>query len=552
MSELQELRVLQEDMGCDAVTLEDAGEGITYLFVSPNQSFDSAIKSVMKACPTLTRGQVQDLIRDHCPDIKEMNERLGIDHPPVPRFEAAPAPDVLPPVDEKGAHRRPRPPRWARIAAIAAPALVGGALLAQVFSPAGRGGDTGRSGAHEKTVSQGDAPSVFDDPTFKRYVNGGKIHCDSVGQYAAKCVDDDGQVMLSEASVGDTAVFTFSYGSDNIAFRIFENTADAKLWAAEDANRKLYDNLTVVGRVVLWGTDQDRLRAWSHALTEQRANKASAMGGASPIGAASPIDALPQRLAVLAFGTLGVTERTADGAVTPASIREAQTLRGVALVMGINHSDIDGTAPSGPYDAVAVAADAPRPPRWTTGGDLSPHGGESSTPVQPPVVVAAPTSTTAPPAQPTTPPPAQPTTEQPAAPAPDDSTTKPAPPPETSQPTPAQPPAEQQPTQTPGQPAETVPAEPQPEPAGEETQPPAPEQPTTDPQPKPADDTPAEPSTPPAAEPAPEQTPTDHQGDDQDADGDQDQAAETTPAPPVEEEPEDGLSMAALPVAWAA
>lgn len=549
MSGLQELRVLQEDMGCDAVTLEDAGEGITYLFVSPNQSFDSAIKSVMKACPTLTLGQVQDLIRDHCPDIKEMNERLGIGHPPVPRFEAAPDPDVLPPADEKGAHRRPRPPRWARIAAVAAPALVGGAMLAQVFSPAGRGVDTGGSSTHGETVSQADAPSVFDDPTFKQYVNGGKIHCNSVGQYAAKCVDEDGQVMVSEASVGDTAVFTFSYGSDNVAFRIFENNANAKLWAAEAANRKLYDNLMVAGRVVLWGTDRDRLGDWSRSLTEESANKASAMGPAAPIVAASPLNALPRRLAVLAFGTLGVTQRIASGKVTPATIREVQTLRGVALVMGVDDSDIDGTAQFGPYDAVAVAADAPRPPRWTTGGDWSTHGGESFLPVQPPVIVAAPTSTT--------PPPAQPTTEQPAAPAPapDDSTSKSTAASEPSQPTPAQPPAEQTPTQAPEQPTEDKPAEPsttapQREPAGEQT----PEQTTPDPQPEPADDTPAEPSTPPAADPAPEQsTDGDHgNGQDQDADSDQDQAAETTPAPPTEEEPVDGLSMAALPTAWAA
>ncbi|MEU9925046.1 hypothetical protein AB0H51_27825 [Streptomyces griseoluteus] len=531
-------------MGCDAVTLEDAAEGITYLFVSPNQSFDSAIKSVMKTCPTLTLGQVQDLIREHCKAIKEMNERLGVDHPPVPRFEAAPDPDVLPPVDDKGAHRRPRPPRWARIAAVAAPALVGGALLAQVLSPAGRMPSTGHEAGHGPSVSKADAPSVFDDPTFKQYVDGGNIHCDSVGQYAARCVDEDGQVMLSEASVGDTAVFTFSYGSENVAFRIFDDASDAKAWAAAAANRKLYDNLAVVGRVALWGTDRHRLRAWSDSLARQSSNQANAMGGASPIAAESPLHALPQRLAVLAFGTLGVTERLISGEVAPSTIHEAQTLRGVALVMGVNDSDTDGSAPVGPYDAVAVAADAPRPPRST--GDWSTHGSENSLPVHPPVIVAAPTSPTTPPAQPTT--------EQPAAPAlpdlpttsapdpePSQPTTKSAPAPEPSQPEPAQVPIEQ----TPAQPATT---EPQPEPAGEQPQAPAPEQPVPNPQPEPAADTPAESSTPPAADSAPGQT----EDGDQDADDDQDQDAETAPAPPVEEEPEDGLSMQALPAAWAA
>lgn len=544
MSELQQLRVLQEDMGSDVVTLENFEEGVTYLFISPFQSFDSAIRSVAKTCPHLSLLEVQELVRTNCPDIKEMNERLGVDLPPVPRFEAAPE-AVPPPVAEKGAHRRMRPPRWARIAAVAAPALVGGTLIAQLFTPAGRSDHA--QGSQALSVSQADTPSVFDDPTFKQYVKGGAIHCASVGQYAAKCVDTDGQVMLSEASVGDSAVFTFSYDHEKIGFRIFDSESAAQVWAQEDANKELYEHLTIKGRVALWGTDEARLRDWARSLEEQPTKNTSTMGGASPLAASasSSFSALPKRLAVLAFGTLGVTDRQVMALAAPATIQQAQTMRAVALVMGTADPQGNIGPGTGMGDAAAIAADAPHPPSgvsWTV------NGSESSTPLpSDPPVASVPTSTTTPqpdssspaPAEDTTQPSAQPTTsESTAEPAPaEDTTTTQQPTADTS--TPAQdeqPAAESQPEDAAPAPAESTTTEAEPEDTTPAESTPA--------ETEPADTTPApaesatEPASPAPAEPT--------------APGEGAQGQETTPAPPVQEEPEDALSVETMPTAWAA
>jgi hypothetical protein len=422
VSGLQELRVLQEDMGSDAVTFENTQEGVTYLFINPNQSFESAVKSVMRACPDLTLTEVQELIRKHCHDIVEMNARMGAAQQPIPRFDTPY--DLAPvPAEDKGAHRRPRPPRWARIAAVAAPALVGGTLIAHFFSPAG---DNAQGGSGNGiTVSQQDTASVFDDPTYKQFVADGSLRCQPLGQYAAKCVDEDGQIMLSEASVGDSAVFTFSYDDEKIGFRVFEDASDAKLWYSEDGNRRLYDNMKIVGRVVLWGTDTKRVRDWGNALATQSSNQSSVMGHQIP---QSALSALPPRLAVLALGTLGIGD-TSKVKAPAGSIHAAQTLRAVELVMGLAEDD-DGrgyrNVPAGPSDAVAVAADAPRPPVWGAGNGVGPSAVASPSPVTDPVSTA-----TAPAPEPQPPAAASPAPEPPASTAP---TAPAAPPPATAPP----------------------------------------------------------------------------------------------------------------------
>ncbi|MEU5181177.1 hypothetical protein AB0G49_14105 [Streptomyces longwoodensis] len=535
-NDLHELHVLQEDMGSGAVTYEDHETGVTYLFISPDQSFDYAVKSVQKACPTLSLSQVQEIIRTHCPDIREMNERLGVDHPPVPRFEAAPPPEIPPAVD-KGAHRRPRPPRWARVAAIAAPALVGGTLIAQLFTP-GRS-DSGTPDAAGVTVTQSEAPSVFDDPTFKEYAASGDLRCEPVGQYAAKCVDEDGQVMLSEASVGDSAVFTFSYNAEKIGFRLFETPSDASLWAAEEGNMELYDNLTVVDRVVLWGTDKKRLREWAADLAEVKS--AHTMGGAAPLLAGStksPIAALPQRLAVLALGTLGMPGAPAVDPVQARSLQQVQTLRAVELIMGVTDGATDGMVSSGPSDAVAIAADAMRPPA----GGLSPASGPATPlPAEPTPVKTTPPATAPQPA--TSPAPAEPT-KQP------QQTTPPAP--AAGEQQPATSPAPAEPTKQPEQTTPPVVS------TGEPAQDP---QPASPPDPAPPAATTPEPSTPavPAPEPAAEDQVDEEPAQEHEEPADQAEAAhdatgpDTAPAPPAEEEPEEGgLSLDVLPTAWAA
>jgi hypothetical protein len=475
-------------MGSDAVTLENVEEGITYLFVSPNQSFDSAVKSTLKACPELSMTQVQDLVRKYCPDIREMNERLRADQPPIPRFEAAPeAGTVMPPV-EKGAHRRYRPPRWVRIAAVAAPALVGGTLLAQLIHPQ-QSANQGRQAAGA-SISQKDVPSVFDDPTYKQYVSGGKLRCQAVGQYAAKCVDEDGQTMVSEASVGDSIVFTFSYDSEKIGFRVFDDASDAAVWAAEDGNHKLYENMQVVGRVVLWGTDTKRLRDWATAISNHQAEQGGR--GQALAASLSMTAALPPRLAELAFGTLGVTEKVVRTAAHAGTVRAAQMLRAVELVMGVAakpDNDGGGNVPSGSNDAVAIAANAPQPP---TDNDLDANGGEGTTPVAAHPVAAVPTTPVTP-STPVTPTPVTPTpvtsTPTPVDTTPVDTTPADTAPSDTA-------PADTAPADTTPPPADLAPSDPTPPPAD-----PAP----SDPAPPPADTAPSDPapSDPAPADPAP-------------------------------------------------
>jgi hypothetical protein len=481
-------------MGSDAVTLENVEEGITYLFVSPNQSFDSAVKSTLKACPELSMTQVQDLVRKYCPDIREMNERLRADQPPIPRFEAAPeAGTVMPPV-EKGAHRRYRPPRWVRIAAVAAPALVGGTLLAQLIHPQ-QSANQGRQAAGA-SISQKDVPSVFDDPTYKQYVSGGKLRCQAVGQYAAKCVDEDGQTMVSEASVGDSIVFTFSYDSEKIGFRVFDDASDAAVWAAEDGNHKLYENMQVVGRVVLWGTDTKRLRDWATAISNHQAEQGGR--GQALAASLSMTAALPPRLAELAFGTLGVTEKVVRTAAHAGTVRAAQMLRAVELVMGVAakpDNDGGGNVPSGSNDAVAIAANAPQPP---TDNDLDANGGEGTTPVAAHPVAAVPTTPVTP-STPVTPTPVTPTpvtsTPTPVDTTPVDTTPADTAPSDTA-------PADTAPADTTPPPADLAPSDPAPPPADPAPSDPAPSDPApADPAPSdpaPADPAPSDPTPPPA------------------------------------------------------
>lgn len=183
--------------------------------------------------------------------------------------------------------------------------------------------------------------------------------CDPMGPYEAKCVDSDGQVMASEASVGTSTAFTFSYGFEKVGFRIFPDEDAARAWTAEDGNRHLYQNVTRHGRVVLWGTDVKRLREWEASLAETAAETSrahhTAMLNRGPLVSTPP---LPNRLAFLAFGTLHVTEERIQHAVAAEDMGSAQLLRAVELVLGNAAASKLGLVPTGPDDAVAAVVDA--------------------------------------------------------------------------------------------------------------------------------------------------------------------------------------------------
>ncbi|MGC4951013.1 hypothetical protein ACLQ2N_33080 [Streptomyces sp. DT224] len=384
MSTAPELRILEEDHGADAITFENCDTGVTYLFVRPGQSFGSAVTAVLSACPGMSLSQAQDIVRTHCRSVIEMNERLGVDQV-MPRVEAAPDAGVVPPVPMPGVgqHRRPRPPRWARMASVAAPALAGGMLLAHWLTPSAAPGATTPTAKAAPSLSQDDkvTSTTYRSPTFEKIADGGKLKCDPMGAYEAKCVDADGKVMLSEASVGTSVAFTFSYDREKVGFRLFPNRGSAEAWAAESANQELFQNVRQFNRVVLWGTDTHRLGEWSEELAEQENQSAQKSTKADPALALTGHDfdtPLPDRLAYLAFGTLGVTKEAVHQAVRADDAQSAQLLRAVTLVLGNADPSRLGLVPSGPADAVAIVADA------TTQPDVEDtRAGASSLPTDP-------------------------------------------------------------------------------------------------------------------------------------------------------------------------
>ncbi|MFF0754433.1 hypothetical protein [Streptomyces sp. NPDC004267] len=510
-------------MGGDAVTFGHETKGPLHVFIRPGQSFEYAVKNLLKAVPGMTLSRAQSLVRDHCPSIVDMNERLGADQV-VPRFEAAPDAGVVPPVPlkETGQHRRPRPPRWAKVAAIAAPALASGMLIAQWFNPSAKPG----SGTGGTSISQDDkiAAHTFRDPAFEKIAEGGQMKCDPVGPYEAKCVDSDGQVMYSEASVGTSTAFTFSYGLEKIGFRLFPDVEAADAWAAEEANQDLYQNVKTYGRVVLWGTDASRLDEWGKSLAQQKAQQHLAASVPGPPGitttAASSNSSvpLPDRLAFLAFGTLGVTHESIQQAVLNSDVNSDQLLRAVELVLGSALGSAFGLVPSGSADAVAVVADAPASTETATEVQIG------TEPMPVPVTTSETVVTPAP--------------EPPAT-------------------TPSEPKTAPQPDPVPQQPVPPAPVEPAPVPVLD----PAPEPepvPQPQPQPEPEPDPVPEPDPAPAPEPEPKPDPTSEQPGPKAPQPEPEPAddvaqPETRPAPPVEEEPEDnGLGLDTLPLEWAA
>ncbi|MEU6632796.1 hypothetical protein ABZ905_31620 [Streptomyces parvus] len=529
----QDIQLIEEDLDTDCLVWQNTETGVMAIFLRPGQSFDNAVKSVQRVCPELSLTHIQALIRTNCPNIVEMNERLGVDQQ-LPRFEAAPDAGVIPPAPVKpsGGHRRPRPPRWARIAAVAAPALVGGVVIANMFGSSGKPLATP---AASPSLSQDDkiAASTYKDPAFKKIAEGGAMTCDTMGAYEAKCVDQDGKVMSSEASVGTSTAFTFSYDFEKVGFRLFPDIESATAWSAEEANKHLYKNVRQHGRVVLWGTDAERIREWEKPFLEEERRKAERDGVQDMALSGLPQAAtpLPARLANLAFGTLGVTEASVARAVHADDPQSVQLLQAVQLVMGNADLSQLGVVPAGPGDAVAVVLDATNEPTAMTDSSKIVLAVGSET-LPPPVVV----------------PTRRPVSVVPDLPAPTAPVQKPA---ETPQPQPPAPDPVLEPenpkAETPktGNEGSTPPVV-VPEPV------PVPEEPPAEPAPDPVP-TPEEPAEPapvpeePPAEPAPaEETPETPQADGAEVPPD------TTTALPEQEEPDAGLGMGALPTAWAA
>ncbi|WP_370419039.1 hypothetical protein AB8O64_11335 [Streptomyces sp. QH1-20] len=364
------IHVLDPDADDDDVSLTDVGvvhvDGECHLFLSP-QSFYSAVRQVSSAMPDLPLEQVERLVRDHC-EFKDFDELLG-------PAEPAPSVDLPPQSEEPPAAVRPsgRAKKWV-IAAALLPALAGSWALGH-FTAAAPG--TTAASAPDKdpsAVRDGAArdnrnlgPEPFTASDFKDFSVAGKIACSPIASLEAECTDSDGMVMASKAATGpDSTIFTFSYGRERLGLRIFGTAEYAKTWAMQDASRKLYPNMVLSGRYVLWGTDEERLKEYEAELLAAAPKKsAAAAHQSSAKGDAAP---LPPRLAALTLGTLGIDEhdvRTILYAPQEATV-DAPVLLAARAVLGVPDATPSVVKP-GEADIVALAVGLE--PRLETGPD---------------------------------------------------------------------------------------------------------------------------------------------------------------------------------------
>ncbi|MFD4799245.1 hypothetical protein [Streptomyces anulatus] len=386
--------------------------GVTTLFLSKHQTASNAARHVCNLFPGLPYEAAEALIREQCPEFKDMDELLGLDDVPPPSVERpvqAPAPLPREPVRSK---RR----RRAVLVAALLPALAASWALGRYTEIPGSEAGTDTTAAAAADSADTADPAPFTGPRFSHFAGAGGIECDPISPLEAECTDADGMVMSSKAATGaDSTIFTFSYGAERIGLRIFYDSEYADTWARQKGTRELYQNLRQHGRYILWGTDPSRIAEYGDLLDEaDRNGDPVAMGQSKP---------LPPRLAALTLGTLGVDEQQVNQLLfAPAAMTdEAPALMAARMVLGI---DTPPAYPADGDDIVAIAAgiepNLPKrplpPPVLIPVLDPAPvpDGGAPTTPTPPstpPTVPTVPpvTPPTVPPVTtPTTPPPTDP------------------------------------------------------------------------------------------------------------------------------------------------
>ncbi|MFJ2225657.1 hypothetical protein ACIOFY_37145, partial [Streptomyces anulatus] len=317
--------------------------GVSTLFLRP-QTASTAARHVCNLIPGLPYEAAEALIREQCPDFKDMDELLGLDDVPPPSVERpaqAPAPFPKEPVRSK---RR----RRAVLVAALLPALAASWALGRYTDLPGSEASTETTAATAADSADTSDPAPFTGPRFSHFAGAGGIECDPISPLEAECTDADGMVMSSKAATGaDSTIFTFSYGAERIGLRIFYDAEYADTWARQKGTRELYQNLRQHGRYILWGTDPSRIAEYGGLLDEaDRNGDPVAMGQSKP---------LPPRLAALTLGTLGVDEQQVNQLlVAPAAMTdEAPALMAARMVLGI---DAPPAYPAGGDDIVAIAA----------------------------------------------------------------------------------------------------------------------------------------------------------------------------------------------------
>ncbi|MGA5822214.1 hypothetical protein ACPC54_30645 [Kitasatospora sp. NPDC094028] len=387
--------VVSSRIDADATLIIDGDQPL--VVIRPAQTFDSAVLAVQAALradfPHLHPDQIRAMVRAQLPDLPTMDRLMGVGESPPPIDRCAPV--------RSGRQIVPRAPRRRRSAAI------GQILLAAVIAAAGVGVGymVGQHGSRTAAVLDrvpvpaATLSAFAADPAFRQFAAAGQMRCTSLGPLQARCTDVDQLVMYSEAAISPNSVaYTFSYGTERIYMMAFRSNADAAAWAQESGSQKTLDNLSVVTRFALWGSDAARLREYQELIVE-----AARQEQTRPVSASLTVK-MPDRLAALAFGTLGVVSSRLD------------------------RLDLAPNAP-GLVAAVHLVL-----------------GGETEPPASARVTASADGSlvttmlgvdqTASPPAKPVPPPPPPPPAEPSEAPNPDGGAKSPEPPPETPRPSP--------------------------------------------------------------------------------------------------------------------
>ncbi|MFD9394965.1 hypothetical protein ACFWBB_30835 [Streptomyces sp. NPDC060000] len=462
-------------------------KGVRTLFMRESQTFTNAVENVRNVLPGITIEAAERMIREQCPEFRDLDELLGRTDPVPPSVEG---PSTAWAVDVAKA-QLPRSKRRRKVVLVAAllPALAASWALGRYTNVADTSPST-KASAPDATPNTaefgaGAGKAPFTDPKFEWFSGSSEIDCDPINTLEAECTDADGMVMSTKAATGpDSTIFTFSYGSERIGLRIFYDAEYADTWARQDGSKELYPHMKVHDRYVLWGTDPGRIKEYADLLVDADKHKSAAptaMGGATP---------LPPRLAALTLGTLGLNNHEVNQILARPVTSDAPTMLAARLVLGLV------TAPvwfeSGADDIVALAAGIePHPP--TTGTT------EGSTPVV--VPVSEPSAPTTSPSTPTgggSTPTTTPSTD-----------TKPSTPTTPTTPTAPTPPATTPPPETPSEPSTPPVADPAPS-DPEPSTPQAAETPAPDDDPAPVEETPApveEDPAPVEETPAPVQTP---------------------------------------------
>ncbi|MEU2968977.1 hypothetical protein ABZ687_28870 [Streptomyces ardesiacus] len=485
--------------------------GVRTLFMSSAQTFSNAVENVRNVLPGITLEAAERMIREQCPEFKDLDDLLGRNAPTLPSVERpAPEPAAVDKEQPPGKRRR----KVALVAALLPALAASWALGRYTHTPDTAPADSAKTATTAPDAAGADHEKApFEEPRFTRFAGVSSIDCDPISPLEAECTDADGKVMSTKAATGpDSTVFTFSYGSERIGLRIFYDADYAGTWARQDGTKDLYPHLEMHGRYALWGTDPARVKDYGDLLSASGTGDMQAMGAAVP---------LPPRLAALTLGTLGLDQREVHQllAQSPTPVpADTPTIVAARLVLGLDQAPrtpSPATAPEG-EDIVAIAA----------GIEPVPSTGEKTAPATEPsssgntVAAGGTTGTgsgTPQPSRPTTRPSTQPSTGTGTSPSGSEKPTEPSTPPaETKPPETTKPPTTPPPSTTP--PADTAPPKPD----------------------APADPTPSEPTAPEAptdtapTEPPAEETPVPPAGENPPPDEEQQPPAEETPDPAEE------------------